>query len=160
MSLKSVILGLFIFTTVHCNSQNYCNTNSIKLLGSLYYITNALNVHRNPQEVEQFIYSNRHLLTQNSQAINFARDLGNYLTNYGINAYNQKDYNDAYSSAVSMGANSDMAYDVASSFNSQAVDAYMFGQELLWLAQVIPQAAQGNWTPFKASATTTRQALR
>jgi hypothetical protein len=45
------------------------------------------------------------------------------------------------------------------SLSSYGSDQYSMGQELLWLARVLPEAARGNPAPFNAGDTTMRQAM-
>lgn len=46
---------------------------------------------------------------------------------------------------------------VDDSMRSYGTDMYMMGQELLWLAEVLPAAARGNYQPYNTPVTTTRQ---
>lgn len=46
---------------------------------------------------------------------------------------------------------------VDNSMQSYGSDQFMMGQELLWLAEVLPAAAQGNYQPYNTPVTTSRQ---
>lgn len=108
----------------------------------------------------QWINNNAHLMTQDSPTMVCARKLGNALTSSGLRNFNQADYDDSYGRVLELGGNIDHARDVADSMMSGSVDAYMTGQELLWLARVIPSAAAGNWEPFYTTGTQSRLQFR
>ncbi len=159
MNPKSITIGfLLLFITVYQgNAQSYCNETSIKILVRLYYLTNPINVYSNPSDLEEFVRNNCNYLISEGSVINLARDLGNNLISSGLQNYSQNDYDDAYESALNMGATGEMARDVASSISSASLDAFVMGQELLWLTVVMPAAAQGNWEPFVTTGTYSRQ---
>jgi hypothetical protein len=48
---------------------------------------------------------------------------------------------------------------VDDSLQSYGSDAFAMGQELVWLARVLPPAAQGDYGPYNAAGTLSRQAM-
>jgi hypothetical protein len=59
-----------------------------------------------------------------------------------------------------MGATLDQAQAVGASMTSGSVEAAMMGEEFVWLSQVIPSAAAGNWTPYGTTGLYARQQAR
>ena len=53
-----------------------------------------------------------------------------------------------------------MARSVASDIQSGSVGLMAMGQELFWLAEVLPTAAAGDWKDYNTTGTPTRQQLR
>jgi len=48
---------------------------------------------------------------------------------------------------------------VDNTLGSYGSDMFVMGQELLWLASVLPAAAQGNYTPYNTTGTETRRMM-
>ena len=107
-----------------------------------------------------WISSNAQLLTANGPTMSCARELGNALVYQGLQSFGQADYEGSYGRVLEMGGTIEQAQDVAGSMRSGALDAFMTGKELIWLAEVIPQAAQGNWQPFLNTGTESRLQFR
>ena len=131
-----------------------------KNLGHLYYMVNPLNVMQNPLGVESFIRENKLLLQDDGPTIRCARKLGNKLVQDGLNAFGKTDYDRAYGRVLSMGGNRRHAHAIARSLQDGAVDALMVGQELLWIANAVPKAANGDWTAFNTTGTQSRETMR
>lgn len=129
-------------------------------LGHLYYMVNPLNVMQHPGDVEDFIRENKSLLQSDSPIIQCAKKLGNKLTMSGLNSFSTTDYDRAYGSVLSMGGDTSQARSVADSLQQGAVDAYMVGQELLWIADAVPKAANGDWSAFNTTGTQSRKTMR
>lgn len=53
----------------------------------------------------------------------------------------------------------DLPGQVDASMRSYGSDMFAMGQELLWLANVLPAAAQGNYTPYNTTGTDTRRMM-
>lgn len=109
---------------------------------------------------QSFVQENASLLQTNGPTMTCARQLGQALQYQGLKSYSQQDYNDAYGSVLAKGGTIEMANDVAGSMQSGALDAWMTGKELVWLSQVIPSAAAGNWQPYLTTGTESRNQLR
>lgn len=112
------------------------------------------------QSFQGFIQGNSSLLQSNGPTMTCARELGQALQYQGLSSYSQSDYNDAYGSVLAQGGTIDMAQDVAGGMQSGALDAWMTGQELVWLSQVIPSASNGNWQPYLTTGTESRNQVR
>jgi phosphoribulokinase len=54
----------------------------------------------------------------------------------------------------------EFAPQVAQSLNKDAVYFVTLGLELQWLSQVLPAAAQGDWSPYNSTGTVYRQSMR
>jgi hypothetical protein len=137
-----------------------CDETAARNVGMLYYATNPVFEQTRSQDLVAFVRSNSQLLEANGPTIQCARIAGSRLVQRGLAAFSPRGYDDAYASALNMGANMDQARSVASSVNSGSLDAVMMGQELLWLAQVVPAAAQGNWGPFNNTGSMSRSNIR
>lgn len=182
-TLTFVIAGVVIFGLASCSSDDtgsgssygdtsvlaqaqepscLCGPTQARNMGQLLLQSNPL-VEADGQRWNnyvQWINNNANLLTQDGPTMVCARKLGNAFTSYGLRNFNQADYNDSYGRVLEMGGNIDQAQGVADSMMSGALDAYMTGQELLWLARVIPSAAVGNWNPFLTTGTQSRLQFR
>lgn len=134
-----------------------CSPESARLLGRAFRLANPMN---DPRELEVFLRQNRSAFRENGSAVRCAKALGNAMVRQGVNAFSEMSYNDAYGGALQMGANGDQARKIANSMTSGAVDVYMMGEELIWLAKVLPAAEQGNWQPFNTTGTIQRQQAR
>lgn len=139
-----------------------CDPASARDLGALMIQSSPI-IEMNDDRVHNFgnwISGNAQFLKSNGPIIECARNLGNALISRGLSSYMQTDYDDAYGRVLSMGGNMDDGHAVADSMTSGALDAMMMGKELLWLAQVIPAGAEGNWEPYFSSGTSARQQFR
>lgn len=149
------ITGLLLFTGSTPPPQ--CTVESAQILGHLYYLSNPMG---NANDLTAFVNQYRAHLTSNGTVMKCAKTLGNKLIAQSLGAFSQADYDDAYGSVLEMGGTMDMAHDVAYDIQSGAVDLLMLGQELLWLVQVIPSAANGDWRLFNTTGTETRNMIR
>ena len=165
VNMKRLVGSLFIFIiflyTLSCSCSNdSVDQETAKNLGHLYYAVNPLNELQNPKSIENFIYSNKSLLQDDSPTIRCARKLGTKLIESGLKAFSNNDYDRAYGSVLDMGGNMSQARDVSQSIQQGAVDTFMIGQELLWISNVVPKAANGDWTDFNKTGTQSRMTLR
>ena len=137
-----------------------CDEATARTIGRLYYLTNPINEQTNPQSIEAFVRSNAQLLSRGSNLINCIRHVGNRLVMHGLLSFSQQDANDAYGSAIGMGATMEQAGKVRDSVNQGSIETMAMGQELLWLAEVIPDAAAGNWISYGTRGTELRLQIR
>ena len=138
------------------SQKNYCTLETARAIGNLYLLSMPLMDH---EDLVAFVQENKYSLTSSSSIIQCMKKAGSRLTGDGISAYNPNDYNKAYGRVLEMGGTSDMAHDIASSMESPAMQALAMGQELLWLAKVIPEAANGNWEPYNNPETLVRKLM-
>lgn len=129
-------------------------------LGKLYYAVNPLIEVSQPELVKNFIDSNKSLLQEDSPIIRMAIELGNKLIKSGVVASKKKSYERAYDRMIDMGQSDSDAYAVAQSIQQETVNAYQIGQELLWIAAVVPKAANGDWIEYNSTGTQSRLQLR
>ena len=108
----------------------------------------------------EYIQQNRTYFVEDCTVIRYTEYLGNKLVSSALSSFAQKDYDRGYESALGMGATMEQARDVANSIGSGSVDLYLMGNELLWLAKVLPYAANGNWSLFKTTGTENRNQIR
>lgn len=137
-----------------------CDEQTARLIGRLYYLTNPINEQTNPQALEAFVQSNSQLLSRGSSWVDCARRVGNQSISRAIQSFSSEDADHAYESSLEMGATMEQAQDVAGSMNQGSIDIMMMGEELLWLAEVIPDAAVGNWNSYNTTGTQLRQQIR
>lgn len=93
----------------------------------------------------------------NSQITQCMRSAGNTLIAKGVQTYNPQDADRAYGRALEMGATGDMANKIRVNMNQEGMELQSMGHELVWLSQVLPQSAQGNWNDFINTGTQIRQ---
>lgn len=138
------------------SKKNYCTLETARAVGNLYLLSMPIMDH---EDLVTFVQQNKSSLTSSSNIIQCMQKAGSRLTGIGINSYNPDDYNKAYGRVLEMGGTADMAHDIAGSMERPVMQAFAMGQELLWLAKVIPEAANGNWEPYNSSGTPIRQAM-
>jgi hypothetical protein len=137
-----------------------CGQQTAALIGRVYYLANPISEQTNPQDLVDFIQANGHLLARGSSFAICSDLAGRRLVTRGILTYSPQDADRAYESSLGMGATMDQANQVRTSINQGSVDAVAIGQELVWLAAVIPEAAAGNWGPYNSTGPMARQQTR
>ena len=106
-------------------------------------------------DIVAHIAQNRLYFVEDGAAIRCAEALGKRLVYTGVKAYDPT----AYERAMGVGP-AEHAGAVADSINSRPADLVAMGQELLWLAKVLPSAARGDWGPYETTGTPMRQQIR
>lgn len=137
-------------------SRNTCSEETARIIGRLIYFANPLEIIDNYARLEAFVNGNRNLFLPGSQVIQCMQMAGNRLIARGISAYSSEDADRAYSSALGMGATGEMANTIRTNFSQNATELFGLGNELLWLSQVIPEGAQGDWNDFLTTGTEAR----
>lgn len=133
------------------------NVQAARVLGRAYYLAMPL---LEPSELANYVQQNRDYFVENGPAIRCASELGNKLIYQAVSSYSPSDYDRAYERSLEMGATMEMADSVANSIRSGNLELFAMGQELLWLAKVLPHAAEGDWTPFNTTGTDARITTR
>lgn len=155
---KLVVLGVTcILVLISCTSGPKCTVESARLLGRLYYLSNPMG---SGNDLVAFVNRNRTNLTNDGALIKCAEELGKRLIVQSLSAFSRSDYDDAYGSVLNMGGTMDQVRGVAGEIQGGTVDMFMMGQELLWLAKVLPPAVNGNWGPFNTTGTESRNMMR
>ncbi len=137
-----------------------CDETTARNVGALYWTLNPIKEQTEPQELMTFVRNNSKLLAADQPMVQCMRFVGTRLMQQGLAAYSPADRDRAYESALGMGADMEQAGKVADSINSGAVEAFIMGQELVWLADVVPAAALGDWGPFVSTGTVSRLTFR
>jgi hypothetical protein len=150
--MKRLLLVCVLFFAASAVVAAGCNQQSARAIAHAYVLASPLG---DGNELANYVRANHALFTHGGAAIRCASVLGPRLVRGGINAYDPK----AYERAMGVGP-SQFAPQVADSINSGAVDLYMMGAELQWLAQVLPAMANGNYQPFLTTGTYMRQQMR
>jgi hypothetical protein len=122
------------------------------LLARAYLLSNPFNP---VDELVAFVRQNRSAFQRGSGPISCGAALGPHLVRAGIGAYDPA----AYERAMGAGP-AEHAPEVARSINSGAVELFSMGQELSWLVEVLPAAADENWQPLLTTGTETRRMSR
>ena len=134
-----------------------CDVKTALMLGRAYYLANPLS---EPTKLAEYIRQNKAYFMKDGTAIRCAQELGSRLVAYAFSAFSQEDYTKGYESVLRLGATAEEARYVANSLNDNELDARMMGEELLWLAEVLPCAAEGDWGPFQTTGTIVRNHIR
>lgn len=129
-----------------------CDLQIARSVGELLYYSNPLLAEA---EVMTYVNENRGHFQPNSPIIVCMRDLGSWLVARELSQYSSQDYDNAYSSCLGMGATGVQARQVAGEIQGGTIELLATGQELLWLADVFPMGASGNWNPYLTLAGST-----
>lgn len=134
-----------------------CTSENAKAIAYAYYYSSPI---IDSSKLVNFIERNKSFFVEDGGGTRCGASLGKALIYQGLQTFDQRDYDRAYERTLAAGGTMEMAHDVGSSMQSGSLDAYMMGQELVWLAQVLPSAANGNWNPYRTTGTQTRNQLR
>lgn len=157
--LLTILIGTLGLLTLATNSYA-CDDNASRLVAKTYMLANPVLIREN--EIIPLIQSNLASFNPGGRAIRCMQKLGAALSNNGLAQFQQNNGNavgEGYAGAMPEGLEH-LPGDVADSLNSYVSDVYAMGQELIWLANVLPSIAQGNYTPYNSTGTYTRQMLR
>ena len=146
--------GGIIFFFSSCTKRYEEST--FRILGEVY--TYALPL-ANQSVLQNYVESNKYQFKKDGEIIQAAKVLGEKLLKKSYESYDRNS-NYYYERALDMGANLDQARQIENDVNSGALDLYTIGQELLWLAEVLPEAAQGNWSAYNNTGTEMRKQVR
>jgi hypothetical protein len=125
-----------------------CDENTARVLARAYVLNNPGFV----EEMLAFVSQNRSFFVANGSAIRGMRSLGVKLTQAALNAYDPQALERAYRT----GGPPELAEGVARKINSWSTEIVCMGQELAWLAEVLPAAAEGDWNPYLTTRTLCR----
>lgn len=131
--------------------QPACTESVARVVGQAYWLSNPLS----EGNLGEFLGRNNELFVANGHGIRCTKALGEHLIRAGNSAYDPN----AYERAAGVGP-IEFAGDVADSINSGSVDLFMMGKELVWLSNVLPAAAHGNFGPLNSTGTPARQQIR
>lgn len=106
-------------------------------LSRIYALTNPLN----EGDVRAYLSDNHSSCGENGEVVQLAKELGTALRAAGVASYDPGAEERAHRIAADTGAPSELAPEVARSLNSGSLELWQLGNELLWLAEVLPPAA-------------------
>ena len=135
-------------------------------MGMVYYLSNPLFELNDYTQFNEWLKNASEdtnlvdIFSSNGRMIATFRNVENRMVESGIRSYRPQDQNWAYERALEMGANIDQARKISIEVNQGSLDMVLYGEELIWLADVLPEYVRGNFTPFEATGTITRQAVR
>ena len=142
---------------VKVKQQPQCDEQIARIIGKLYNISNPLYMINNWEELETFVIENRSILLPNNQVIRCMLTAGERMQVSALQSFDPNSGDQAYNSAINLGATAEMANQIKSNVDQGQVQLFALGQELVWLSQVIPKAAQGDWSDFLNTGTLSRK---
>lgn len=166
LSLAIILILVFILFFQKKNqvtNKNYnepariCSPKIARIIGQIYVLSSPVSKH---DRLMNIIQQNGLLFSENSNVIICMKKLGNRLVYRGLASFSQSDYDNAYGRALEMGATAEQAQGVSNSIINGSVDLELMGKELVWLAKVLPAAADGNWDPFNTTGSQWRIQIR
>ena len=146
-----IVFVLFLFA-IQCGGTGPSKEETARVLAHTYVLATPIS---SPEALFDYVQENREYFVKNGPAIRLARALGNRLIREGVGAYDPN----AFERAMGVGP-AEFAPDVARSLNEGAYQALAMGQELCWLADVLPAVAVGDYGPYQTTGTLARQAVR
>lgn len=142
-------------------SQRECDRETSILIGRIYYLANPAAEHLHFDTLEEFVSDNSRRLSRDTQFARCATRAGARLRSAGFASFDARTADEAYASALNNGATIEQAQSVQSSINRGSLELATMGQELSWMARVIPSAAEGDWDPYRSPPDTqARQMIR
>jgi hypothetical protein len=112
------------------------------------------------QRLSQLVLENAVLFQQNGEGIRCLEHLSGLFINSAIETYSPGDYDNAYAKVIEMGGSGETARGVADDMAKGSLDMLQMGEELRWFSQVLPTAANGDWTAYNNTGTDVRNAIR
>ena len=167
-----VVASLFSCSSGSTSQTNYSSEHSYetsvpkqkygeqtaRILGRLYYLANPYEVVRDPMQITNYVRANASLLGENSEVIRCARELGGLMISQGIQNFNANDDRERmYNIGHSAGVDPLVTQRAADEMYNGSADLFFMGQELVWLARVIPSAAADNWDLFNNTGSDSRK---
>lgn len=155
----AIFLGIIVLVT-GCDEDAYaCDELSSQLVARSYVLTMPLLGLDN--EMIPLMQSYPDSFAQGGGAIRCMQRLGTALVQGGLaqsNQFSGSSATERFGSSMPAGL-AHLPGQVDDSMRSYGSDAFAMGQELLWLARVLPAAAQKNYTPYNTPGTNTRQMM-
>ncbi len=128
-----------------------------RLLGRAYLLSNPMNPNR---ELEKLLQEHGSAFSVDGDAIRCANALGSALIRQGVNALPGINYSNIRARAEKIDIDQKKIYNIARNMENGLPDVYLLGQEIRWLAEVLPAAQSGDWQPFNSTGTAMRQQVR
>ena len=159
VKLQLILLSLVLSFT--CRSQikkpTCYDDYTAQLVARAYVLSMPLFYMEN--DLVALMAGNESYFTVDGKAIGCLKALGTALTQSGLESAAQ---NESYSATERFGGSMPEGLEhlpgqVDASLNSYSNEAFSMGLELLWLADVLPAAASGNYEPYNTTPTMIRQ---
>jgi hypothetical protein len=160
MSRLFTILIAALGLLVHMESSYACDENSSRLVARTFMLANPVLGREN--EIIPLVQSNRVYFNAGGEAIQCMQKLGVALTNAGLSQIQQNQGNspsEQFAGVMPQGLEH-LPGEVSDSVNRYSSDIFTMGQELHWLAEVLPSVVLGNYNPYNSTGTETRRTLR
>ena len=157
MRFLAILVGVAGLITGY--DAHACDEMSSRLVARTYVLTMPLLGRDN--EMIPLMQSNRGYFTQGGGAIQCMQRLGTALIQGGLarsGDFSGSSATERFGGSMPEGLGH-LPGEVDASMGSYGSDMFTMGQELLWLARVLPAAAQGDYTPYKTPGTTTRRMM-
>jgi hypothetical protein len=155
-----VILSACRSSYYSANSQRVCEIEHARTIGRLYYIANPIQEQTDLLPLETFVSENREFFSPSGAFTTCAANVAYRMMRQANLTFSPEDADRAYEDSLNAGAIPEQARRAADSINAGSVDTRTIGQELLWLARVIPNAAAGDWNPYRKTGTELRLQIR
>ncbi len=159
MRFLAILVGVAGLVMGCDGDSRACDEVSSRLVAKSYVLTMPLLGRDN--EMIPLMQSNRGYFTQGGGAIRCMQRLGTALVKEGLASSRQFSGSSAqerFGSSMPEGL-AELPGQVDTSMRSYGSDMFTMGQELLWLARVLPAAAQENYTPYNTTGTDTRRMM-
>lgn len=143
-----------------------CDLNTGVFIG-LLYIKSCPGLFRDNSEFISLVNQYYTILDEDSDAIKCMRTLGEELVHQGTQNFNFTNdvQNQVHERTMNMAMNHGMvseaqsfADNVVSSMKNEQLQPIIIGQELIWLSEVLPYAADDNWDYYNNTGTYFRKA--
>ncbi len=159
--IKKVFITLLLLSIVGCSEipiskKRACDIESARKLYKVQILSNPLSERKKFETLKAYIQENKGDFTDDGSVIRCARALGNNLMKRGVLTFDDQVRERAANKGISPEYYDRLEADV----NRGSIDSLLQGEELLWLAEVLPEAAKGNWNPYQSTGTKTRQQAR
>lgn len=159
--IRLLILGIVLSSTnvASIAAPRFCDDETAKLVSRAYVLSFPLL--GQDSVLQELINANRIAFSEKGAATNCMRVLGSALINQSLAQHkNDNPYaaQERFGGLMPEGLES-LPGQVDASMRSAGLEFFTMGQELLWLAEVLPIALEGNAGPYNAQGTQWRQTM-
>jgi hypothetical protein len=154
-----MLLGIFLFIgfEIKASGASACDDTAARLVARAYVLSIPMFFKQN--DLIPLLNDNKAYFVEGGKAIRCMEALGTALVQGGMAAADRfKGYpaTERFGGSMPPGLEH-LPGQVDSSLRSYGNDMFAMGQELLWLSQVLPPAAKGDYAPYNTTATPNRQ---
>lgn len=155
----AILIGVVGLVSGFGGDVNACDEMSSRLVARSYVL--AMPLQGRDNELIPLMQSNPGYFTQGGGAIRCMQRLGTALLEGALASSRQFSGSSAqerFGSSMPEGL-ANLPGQIDTNMRSYGSDMFTMGNELLWLAKVLPAAAQGNFTPYSTTGTDPRQMM-